>query len=149
MTEGETILRFLKSHSMATIATIQPGSLQPESALIAFAETDKLEIIFESFVNTRKWQNLQHNSRVALVIGWDTKHHITLQYEGQASLISSAKQEHYTQVFLSKDTPCTEAFLRDPRVRLFKVAPSWLRYSDYTGRGVPKIIEKKFTVQGR
>lgn len=140
MNRQKTIIdNFLKSHPMATISTIKHGSTQPESALIAFTQTDDLEIIFETFVDTRKWSNLQSNPHVSLVIGWDTKHHITLQYEGIAELIPETKTEEYVQLFLQKNTPCTETFLRDPRVRLFKVIPTWIRYSDYTVH--PDIIE--------
>ena len=128
---------------MATIATIKPGGTQPESALIAFAETEALEIIFETFVNTRKWHNLQQNPHVALVIGWDTKRHLTLQYEGEASPVPESDIEACRNLLLAKDTPCAETFLNDPRVRLFKIRPTWIRYSDYTGQA-PRIIEIKF-----
>ena len=143
MTDKEKILGFLKSQSMATISTIAPGTLQPESALIAFTQTEKLEIIFESFVNTRKWENLQRNPHVAFVIGWDTKKHITIQYEGEAAAITENEVENYIRLFVAKDTPCTEKFLRDPRVRLFKTVPKWIRYSDYT-RDSPRIAEIDF-----
>jgi general stress protein 26 len=142
--EDQTILDFLKTQPMATISTIAPGSLQPESALVAFTQTNKLEIIFETFIDTRKWNNLQKNPHVSFVIGWDTKHHVTLQYEGIAEAAANDKQtELYIQVFLAKDTPCTEKFLRDYRVRLFKVKPTWIRYSDYTGK-IPAIIEQTY-----
>lgn len=129
---------------MATISTIAPGALQPESALIAFAQTDELEIIFETFVDTRKWNNLQKNPHVSFVVVWDTKCHVTVQYEGIATVAANDKQaESYIQTFLTKDTPCTEKFLRDYRVRLFKVKPTWIRYSDYTGE-IPVIIEQTY-----
>lgn len=138
-----TILEFLQSHPMATISTVAPGSSQPESALIAFTQTDKLEIVFETFVNTRKWHNLQKNPHVALVIGWDTKHHLTLQYEGVANPIADNEAEAHIALFLAKDTPCTEKFLHDPRVRLFKITPTWIRHSDYTVKPA-RIIEQTF-----
>ncbi|SRR6266540_5325122 len=143
------ILHFLQKQPMATIATIAPDSLQPESALIAFTQTDRLEIIFESFANTRKWHNLQKNPHVALVIGWNTRRHITVQYEGIATAIPPADTEKYTQIFLAKDTPCTEKFLRDRRAQLFKVRPTWIRYSDYTASGAPNIIERTYQKNGQ
>lgn len=128
---------------MATIATVDNNTAQPESALIAFAELDNLEIIFETFVNTRKYRNLKRNNRVALVVGWDTKHHVTLQYEGVAHPVTGTDIVKYRNIFLSKDTPCTEEFLLDPRVRLFRIVPTWIALSDYTGTA-PHIIELKF-----
>ena len=141
--DQRTILKFLKSQPMATIATIGLETAQPESALIAFAQTDELEIIFETFFETRKWHNLAQNPKIALVVGWDTKRYITLQYEGEAQPIPDADIEKYKQIFIAKDTPCTETFLNDPRVRLYKVRPKWIRYSDYTGKA-PNIMEMSF-----
>jgi len=142
--DDKTILTFLKSQPMAAISTIAPGSLQPESALIAFTQTNMLEIIFETFVDTRKWHNLQKNPKVSLVIGWDIKHYVTVQYEGVAVPAKNDEQsEAYIQAFLAKDTPCTEKFLRDPRVRLFKITPTWIRYSYYTKK-TPLIIERSY-----
>lgn len=143
MTDKTRIIDFLKTQPMATISTIAADSSQPESALIAFTQTDDLEIIFETFVDTRKWNNLMSNPCVALVIGWDPEKHVTVQYEGLATAIPDSKIEYYTKIFLKKDTPCTETFLRDPRVRLFKVAPKWIRYSDYTSEQ-PRITEANF-----
>src|SRR3982750_3421694 len=112
--DNQTILEFLKTQPMAAISTIAPESLQPESALIAFTQTDELEIIFETFLDTRKWRNLQQNPHVSLVIGWDTKRYLTVQYEGVAAPAADDEQaEAYIQAFLAKDTPCTEKFLRD------------------------------------
>lgn len=144
--EGETkqiILEFLHSHPMATIATIDAHIAKPESALVAFAEFSTFELLFETFRISRKFDNLKANNAVSFVVGWDPKHHVTLQYEGEALPIVPKKREMLIQHFLQKDTPCTEKFLHDPRVRLYTVKPKWIRYSDYTGE-VPDIIEINF-----
>ncbi len=141
--DKDTVLDFLRMQSMATISTVAKNSNQPESALVAFTQTEDLEIVFESFVETRKWSNIQSNPHVAMVIGRGLDEHITVQYEGVASLISDQEKEKYIQLFLDKDTPCTEQFLRDPRSRLYKVSPTWIRYSDYT-KNQPNIVELDF-----
>jgi len=143
MTDKQRVLQFLHEHPMATISTIDVNGAKPESALIAFAELDNLEVIFETFYNTRKYNNLQRNSSVALVVGWDTKHHITLQYEGKAQQVTDAEVLTYRDIFLHKKTPCTEEFLLDPRVRLYRVQPTWIALSDYTGK-TPKVTELSF-----
>jgi general stress protein 26 len=137
------IYDFLRIQSMATISTIDKNGLKPESALIAFAETSNLEIIFETFYATRKYENLQYNKNVALVVGWDMVVHRTLQYEGIAEPIPPQDVARYRSIFLRKKTPCTEQFLLDPRVRLFKIRPLWISYSDYTSPK-PHIIELTF-----
>lgn len=137
------IKAFLGQQPMATIATINKSTAQPESALIAFAELESLEIIFETYYDSRKYANLRHDRRVALVIGFDPKQHITLQYEGEATELTGSDIEKYKKILLKKDTPCTEEFLNNPKVRLFIARPTWIAYSDYTGKK-PKIIELNY-----
>jgi general stress protein 26 len=144
--DRRTIKDFLSHQPMATISTLSYKTGKPEAALIAFVELDNLEIVFETFHDTRKYQNLQQDPSVALVVGWNAKKHITLQYEGIASEIPTSDTAKYIETFLNKDTPCTEKFLRNPKVRLFKIRPSWIRFSDYTG-AAPKIVELDFTKQ--
>lgn len=142
--EDVSVIRaFLSQQPMATIATLDAQTAKPESALIAFAELDSLEIIFETYYDSRKYANLQHNRRVALVVGFDPKKHVTLQYEGKATELTGDDIEKYKKIFLQKDTPCTEEFLNNPKVRLFIARPTWMAYSDYTGKK-PKIIELNY-----
>lgn len=137
------VLEFLHDHPMAAIATINIDAHKPESALVAFAEFDTFELLFETLGTSRKSANLKRNNAVAFVVGEDPKHHVTLQYEGEALPIPRGQREICIQHFLQKDTPCTEGFLRDPRVELYKVRPKWIRYSDYTGE-TPDITEISF-----
>lgn len=134
------ILAFLRSHPMAVISTSDAKTGNPEAALIAFAETDDLEIFFETDNNARKYENLRAHPSVALVIGWDLNKYQTLQYEGDAHEVTEEEFERYKVLILKKNTPCTEEFLRPPRARIFKVTPTWIRLSDYTGK-CPVIIE--------
>lgn len=132
----------MAANPLAVIATNNAKGGSPESALIAFAELPNLEIIFETFSKTRKHDNLQKNGHVSLVIGWD-ENQITLQYEGIAKPVPQKETEKYLTIFAAKDTPCTEIFLRNPRVRLYKISPSWLRYSNYSCER-PEFIEHHF-----
>lgn len=142
--DKQCILEFLRSRPLAVISTVDEATGQPEAALIAFAERTNLELIFQTFTNTRKYRNLQHNNRVALVIGWNDDY-ITLQYEGWASQVAETKIAAYKKEFLAKGTPSTEAFLDNPKSRLFKIQPTWIAYNDY-GCLHPETIELKFKV---
>ena len=62
------ILRFMKSHRWAVEATATPGA-RPQAALVGFAVTPQLEVVFDTLTSTRKAANLRENPRVALVIG--------------------------------------------------------------------------------
>ena len=116
---------------------------KPESALVAFAETDHLELIFETFDYSRKYLNLKHNPLVSFVVGWDEKEHITLQYEGCAREAPPERIKEYQSILLSKKTPCTAEFLLHPRAKLFLVSPRWIGFSDYTQRP-SEILEMNF-----
>lgn len=142
LAQKQTVLGFMKKNPLAVIATNSTTADAPESALIAFAELPNLGIIFETFSETRKHDNLQKNNHVSLVIGWGDDQ-ITLQYEGIARPIPKNETEKYLKIFAAKDTPCTEVFLRNPRVRLYKVKPTWLRYSNYSCE-TPEFIEHRF-----
>jgi len=46
MDQRDLILEFIKRHQLTVIATVSPEG-RPESAVIEFGQTDKLEIIFD------------------------------------------------------------------------------------------------------
>lgn len=140
----EIVKKILYQHTLAVISTFDVKTKKPEAALIAFAETKDLEIIFQTQYATRKYVNLQKNKHVALVIGWDVKHHATLQYEGVARELKSNELEQNRRLFLEKKkSPCTKEFLYHPKAKFFKIKPKWIAYSDYT-KNVPKILELNF-----
>lgn len=139
--ERKEILDFMFVNKLAVISTLSSEGPKPESALIAFAETEEFELIFETFFDTRKYTNLKSNNRVSFVIGWDFNKYITLQYEGNAIELEENEIDYYKNIFKAKKTPCTDKFLQNPKVRLFKVVPTWFRYSNYT-KAKPLILEE-------
>lgn len=145
--EKQEILEFLKKNPMGTISTIHADTGAPESALIAFAETNELEIIFQTFYDARKYTNLKNDSRIAFVTGWEIEkiNQITFQYEGfaQELKVGTNKYNEYRKIFEGKKTPCTIEFLDNPKSRIFLVTSTWFSYSDYT-QEIPRIIEERF-----
>lgn len=114
---------------LAVISTIDESQNNSTSALIAFAQNDDLELYFMTFVDSRKYVNLQNNQSVSLVIGFD---YTTVQYEGIACALRETAIKEALYAFSLKETPCSSDFLNDPRARFFKIVPKWIRYSDYT-----------------
>jgi hypothetical protein len=138
------LLAFLKSHRWAIEATTSDIH-RPQAAIIGYAVTDRLELVFDTLATTRKAQNLRLNGHIALVIGgWQDQSPRTLQYEGVADFPSGAElvrvKREYFKAF--PDGPGREAWAGITYVR---VRPVWSRFSDYTV-DPPTIVERRFAV---
>lgn len=126
--QKQKILEFLKTQILGIVSTIDYREARPESAVVAFSETEELEIIFGTFNDTRKFRNLEHNPAVAFVIGWES---VTVQYEGIAKISSGKEVDECRNILLQKN-PKSNKFAFDERQRFIKVSPRWIRYSDFS-----------------
>lgn len=134
-------LDFLKAHPLCVISTIHADGSGPESAVVAFAETENLEIIFGTSNTSRKYKNLQKDNRVSFVIGWSNKEG-TIQYEGAAAELSGEETNKYAAVQVEK-IPSSKDFVGREDQRWFIVKPTWLRFLDNALRP-PDTYELKF-----
>jgi hypothetical protein len=135
MTRAE-LVGFLRRYKLAVQASVAPGGA-PQAAVIGFAVSDTLEIIFDTVTPARKYGNLTINPRIALVIGWDDE--ITAQIEGVVDFPSGDEltrvQECYFLAY-----PDGRERLAWPDITHARVKPTWVRYSDFTQQP-PLIIE--------
>lgn len=126
MTRDE-MLAFLNAHRWAVEATVTPSGA-PQAAVIGFAATERLEIVFDTLKTSRKYRNFLASRRMALVIGWDDAQ--TLQLEGDADEPKGADLDRlkarYFEVF--PDGHDREAW-KD--IAYIRVKPTWFRYSDF------------------
>src|SRR6201988_3376042 len=122
------------------VLTTVTTSGQPQAALMGFAVTPGLEIIFDTVKSSRKYPNLKKNPRVAWVIGCTTE--VTVQYEGLARELEGKELAKYQKTYFAKfaDGP---ARLTWPAITYFVVHPKWVRYCDYNP-GTRRIEGKKF-----
>ncbi len=120
------ILNFIKRHDIGVLATITPDGM-PEAAVIEFAETDDLELIFDTFMTYRKYANIKNNQNVAFVIGWDEN--ITVQYEGMAQELFGEELAKYKQIYFTKN-PDAKKWQQFEEIVYFKIIPKWIRYRD-------------------
>lgn len=125
---NKKILDFIKKQKLAVISTINKES-NPQSGVIAFAETDHLELIFGTFNNTRKYTNLLSHPHVSFVIGWNEEEKITIQYEGIAKEVKDQELEKCREIHLHKN-PASKKYAFHPLQRFFLVKPMWIRYSN-------------------
>jgi general stress protein 26 len=137
------ILRFLRQQKLAVISTSSLASPTPESALIAFAEDDELQLYFQTGKHTRKAMNLKANQHVSLVIGLNLTDGMTVQYEGVANQILDQHEMQLCESrFMAKGSPTTEKHFNRPTTIYFKVSPTWIGCSDYSD-ATPDVIEIK------
>jgi Pyridoxamine 5'-phosphate oxidase len=133
---------FMRARRLAVIATAD-GEARPEAALIDFAVTEALEIVFETTTATRKIANLRHNPRVALVIGWDGDQ--TLQYDGLAEEPGGQALERIRACYLSV-FPEKTSHQNWPGNCYFLLRPLWIRFSNYYS---PRTVEEYDMSDGR
>jgi hypothetical protein len=144
--DDASLIAFLRSQRWAVEATVAAGT-HPQAALVGYAVTDRLELVFDTLSTSRKAANLRANPRIALVIGgWHDAAEQTLQYEGIADFPAGADlarlKRQYFAVF--PDGPSRESW---PAIAYVRVSPVWLRFSDYT-IDPPKILERRFAETG-
>lgn len=121
----QIILDFIKRNKIGVIATT--NSNQPEAAVVEYGETENFELIFDTFISSRKYQNLLKNPGVAFVIGWDED--ITIQYEGEANELKGEELKKYKEIYFKKN-PRAKKWGGREGVTYFKIVPKWIRYSD-------------------
>jgi general stress protein 26 len=135
----EEVFRFMDEEHLAVLSTVSEEG-QPEAALMGFAVTTGLEIVFDTVKSSRKYPNLKKNPRVAWVIGCTTE--VTVQYEGVAEELSGEELAKYKKTYFAKfkDGPARESWAG---ITYFVVRPKWVRYCDYNPR-TRRIEEMKF-----
>ena len=122
------IATLLANNQFCVVATNSSANA-PESAVVAFSSTPEFEIVFGSFKDTRKNQNLSKDARVSIVIGWDNS--TTLQIEGEAIRLMGEERARLEDAHCIKNE-LSNKYRNDARQEYFKVVPWWIRYSNFS-----------------
>ena len=122
------ILALLKTRTLGVVSTIDSKNNKPESALIAFSETDDLELIFGTSSDSRKFTNIQINPRVAFAVNQDKT---TVQYEGVAKVTDGEEAKQCQTVHFAKNASSVK-YAQDEKQRYIKISPDWIRYSNHS-----------------
>ncbi len=123
MDNKQKVLAFLQTQSHMTVSTVSATGM-PESSWVGFGEMEDLTLVFGTNSASRKYANLQKNSRVAIVVGNDDT---AVQYEGEVNLLEGGALESYKEVLYAK-IPEAQAFEHKPGQVFFKVTPRWMRF---------------------
>jgi hypothetical protein len=123
----EEVYRFMSGERLAVLATVDAEE-QPEAALVGFAVTPELELVFDTVKQSRKYPNLKKNPRMAWVVGCTTE--VSVQYEGVAEELEGEELAKYKKTYFAKflDGPARESW---PGITYFVVRPTWVRFCDY------------------
>jgi general stress protein 26 len=123
----DEVYQFMKSERLAVLATVSEEG-RPEAALMGYAVTPQLEIIFDTVKTSRKYPNLKKNPQVAWVIGCATE--VTVQYEGVAKELEDEELAKFKKTYFAAfpEGPARESW---PGITYFVVRPKWVRYCDY------------------
>src|SRR6266496_3944507 len=123
----DALVRVLRRYRLAVQATVAPDGA-PQAAVVGFAVSDELEIVFDTLDTARKYRNLCADPRIALVIGWDDE--ITAQIEGVVDFPTGAELERIRECYFIQ-YPDGRDRLAWPGITHARVRPTWLRYSDF------------------
>jgi bifunctional enzyme CysN/CysC len=129
--ERTDILAFLRGHRLCVQASVSPSGVA-QAAVVGFAVSDDLEIVFDTIGTSRKMKNLRRDPRVAIVVGWDDE--VTAQIEGLADEPDGAELARLKAVYFQvyPDGVGRQAWKDITYVR---VRPTWVRYSDFRAGG--------------
>ncbi len=138
----EDVLRFLKEKK-PKLCVLATSSIEakPECAVVGYAVKDDLTIIVSTHKNSRKWNNVKENNKVALCIGWSfTEPYI--QCDGVANLIEEGSNYQQSEQFFFYENPDAAKF-KTPDTIFIEVKPSWIRFTDFSSHP-PKSEELTF-----
>lgn len=128
-------LSFLRRHKTAVLSTVS-ASGEPHAAMIFYVADTNFNIHFLTRVDTRKFEAIKKNPRVALTIATADIPQ-TLQIEGVARSImlddsvSSMKPQIY-EILNSNHWFHAPITKQDPTmVHEIRIEPTWIRWSDY------------------
>ncbi len=121
------LVAFIRAHRIAVVATVDESG-SPQAAVVGVSATDEGEIVFDTLTTSRKYANVEHDPRVALVVGWDDE--VTVQCEGNADIVSGPDLVRCQQAYFVQ-YPDGRERAGWPDIAYIRIRPSWFRYSDY------------------
>jgi hypothetical protein len=129
--DEQELLAYLRGQRWAIQAS-SSALCRPQAAIIGYAVTDRLEVVFDTLTGSRKAANLRENPQIALVIGgWQDALPRTLQLEGVIDFPRGADLARIKPAYFAvfPDGRARESL---PDITYVRVVPRWMRFSDYT-----------------
>jgi uncharacterized pyridoxamine 5'-phosphate oxidase family protein len=130
------LYNFISKYRYAVISTVSAKG-NPEAALVGFAVSPDLRLIFDTVSTSRKYKNLIQNGAIALVIGWEDER--TVQYEGRVKILEGHEFDNMFELYFKAFPDAKERKENWKDITYFIVVPEWIRYSEFK---IPPIIEE-------
>lgn len=129
-------MEFIRSKLVAVLSTVAPDG-QPESATIYFIAHENFTFYFMTKNFSEKYKNLEHNPKVALVVGTENEP-VTAQIQGTAEKLTDPKEidirlQELMERFFKNDYVAPLFQMSPPdknNVVVYKVTPFWIRWLD-------------------
>jgi uncharacterized pyridoxamine 5'-phosphate oxidase family protein len=123
----DAVKKFLEENKTCVLATVASDG-RPQAATVGFSVDDSFNLLVGTNRNSRKYQNLVNNKKVALVVGFSGDK--TVQIEGMVTndipLSDERVAQHYEKV------PGAKRFKDYEGQTYLMIVPSWLRMTDYS-----------------
>jgi len=140
-----TVGELLRSQKMAVLSTHYKG--KPYASLMVFAATEDLkQILFATTRATRKYDNIMHDSRVALLVDSRTNLNadihgaIAVTATGRAEEVSENEKEAFLKIYIAKH-PQLSDFVHSPTCALLRLKVE----SYYMVSKFQKVVELDFS----
>jgi general stress protein 26 len=122
----DQILQFLSKHEFCVISSVNQAG-KPESAFVAFSNTDQLDLMIGTSIKSRKYKNISKNPAVSIVIA-DLSGEV--QYEGLAHEVDRTNLDAEVAEHFAK-LPGSKKYRQDPTQTWIRIKPTWIRYIEH------------------
>lgn len=136
MDDKKIIYEFIGVNQVGTVCTVDLQN-HPHAAIVDLVVLENLHLLFSTYTTSRKYKNLKENPFVSVVV-WDGGK-IQVQYEGIAAELTGGEYEKHKSTY---DEKASWRIWKIREFRLFKIAPIFIRFSDFTSFP-EKVIEVK------
>lgn len=131
--KDKKVLDFLTNHRVCSLTTLLKDKSPHAAALHYSHSNEPLELYFSTENTSRKCEALLEgkSTQASVVIGFSEEEWITVQMDGEVSVVSEPKELRTIQsIHYAKHS--TSAKYKDDSATMFlKFTPKWWRYTDY------------------
>jgi pyridoxine/pyridoxamine 5'-phosphate oxidase len=120
------LVALLRRFRLGVVSTVSAKG-QPQAAIVGIAVGDGLELVFDTLMTTRKFANLAHEPRVAVVMG---EGELTVQLEGRADVPAGPELARVQAIYFAA-WPDGRDRAAWADITWVRIRPTWIRVSDF------------------